>query len=139
MLELKEGGWQGEKVLAEAKTFDNKVFFTTFTPGGTLSADSCVPSLGTNKLYIVDLLTGAPVTNLDGPEGPPLDEDDRSTDIKGSISSEVVFMFPSPDDPANCTGEECTPDPVACVDLFCFDPGFDDQPVRTFWSQESTQ
>ncbi len=139
-LELKDGGWQGEKVLAEAKTFDNKVFFTTFTPGGTLSANSCVPSLGTNKLYVVDLLTGAPVTNLDGPEdGSPLDGDDRSVDIKGSISSEVVFMFPSPDDPQGCTGDECTPDPVACVDLFCFDPGFDNKPVRTFWSQEATQ
>lgn len=139
-LELRQGGWLGEKVLAQARTFDNRVFFTTFTPGGTMSAEGCVPGPGTNRLYAVDLLSGAPVTNLDGSDdGSPLDESDRSVEIKGSISSEVVFMFPAANDPDGCTGDECTPNPAACVGLFCFDPEFDNRPVRTFWSQEATQ
>jgi type IV pilus assembly protein PilY1 len=139
-LELREGGGLGEKVLAQARTFDNQVFFTTFTPAGMTSGAGCVPSPGTNRLYAVNLLSGAPVTNLDGPDdGSPLDAADRSVEIKGSISSEVVFMFPSADDPEGCMGDECAPNPVACVDLFCFDLGFDNRPVRTVWSQDATQ
>ncbi len=84
-------------------------------------------------------LNGGPVTNLDGSADPDnLTEEDRYKEFRGSISSEVVFLFPSPDDPA-CVGNQCTPPPVACVDLFCFPPGFANNPVRTFWSQESTQ
>jgi type IV pilus assembly protein PilY1 len=56
-----------------------------------------------------------------------------------------VFIFPSPDEtdanndgvPDQCVGDQCTPPPVACVDLFCFPPGFANNPVRTFWTQES--
>ncbi len=138
-LELRTGGWSGEKVLAEARTFNNQVYFTTFTPGVAAGSSSCTPRLGTNRLYIVDVATGAPVTNLDGSaDTDPLTEADRFTEFNGSISSEVVFLFPSPDDPSTCVGSECTPPPVACVDLFCFPPGFANDPVRTFWSQENT-
>jgi type IV pilus assembly protein PilY1 len=139
-LELREAPntWIGEKVLAEARTFDNKVYFTTFTPGIGATANDCVPKLGRNRLYIVDLLTGEPVTNLDqSVDETDLTTSDRYTEFNGSISSEVVFLFPSPDDPENCVGDECTPPPVACVDLFCFPPGFMNNPVRTFWTQEN--
>jgi type IV pilus assembly protein PilY1 len=130
---LDDGGWQGEKVLAESRTFNNQVFFTTFTPSS--SATSCEPQLGTNKLYVMSLFNGAPVTNLDGSQDPTtLTETDRYKEFTGSISSEVTFIFPSPDNP-NCVGDQCTPPPVACVDLFCFPPGFGNAPVRTFWSQ----
>jgi len=136
--ELRDGGWIGEKVLAEARTFDNKVFFTTFIPGAGATANNCQPSLGRNRLYVMDILNGGPVTNLDESADPDnLTETDRYKEFQGSISSEVVFLFPSPDDPA-CVGDACTPPPVACVDLFCFPPGFANNPVRTFWSQEST-
>lgn len=132
------GAWNGEKALAEARTFDNKVFFTTFEPGAAVSADNCEPSLGTSRLYALDIYNGAPVNNLDGVgDEANLTADDRQLDFEGSISSEVVFIFPSPEDPASCVGDECTPDPVACVDLFCFPPGFGNDPIRTFWSQES--
>src|SRR5690606_27340601 len=60
-------GGNGEKVLAEARTFNNQVYFTTFTPGAGAGGNAdCQPALGSNRLYIVDLLTGAPVNNLDG-------------------------------------------------------------------------
>ena len=53
--ELRDGGWRGEKVLAEARTFKNEVYFTTFTPGGGFSQDSCAPVLGTNRLYVMSV------------------------------------------------------------------------------------
>lgn len=138
--ELRDGGWRGEKVLAEARTFNNQIFFTTFTPGAGALANGCQPTLGTNRLYVMNLLTGAPVNNLDNSDDEEnLTETDRYREFRGSISSEVVFLFPSPDDSTTCVGDDCTPPPVACVDLFCFPPGFGNDPIRTFWSQESTQ
>jgi len=135
-LQLRDGGWIGEKVLAEGKTFNNVIFFTTFRPA--LGGSTCEPQLGVNRLYAVSLFNGAPVTNLDGSsDGGPLSTTDRWTEFKGSISSEVVFIFPSPDGSTQCVGDQCTPPPVACVDLFCFPPGFSNNPVRTFWSEES--
>jgi type IV pilus assembly protein PilY1 len=132
------GGWAGEKVLAEARTFNNQVYFTSFSPD-TSGATGCTPRLGTNRLYVLDIFNGGPVTNLDGSvDEVNLTETDRYQEFNGSISSEVVFLFPSPDDESTCVGDECTPPPVACVDLFCFNPDFPNNPVRTFWSQEST-
>ncbi|HEY8520236.1 MAG TPA: PQQ-binding-like beta-propeller repeat protein [Gammaproteobacteria bacterium] len=128
----------GEKVLAEARTFNNQVFFTTFTPSAGPGADPCAPTLGTSRLYVVSLFDAAPVTNLDGSvDDSNLTETDRYVEFGGSIAAEVVFLFPSPEDPQNCTGSECTPPPVACVDLFCMPTGFANNPVRTFWRQES--
>jgi type IV pilus assembly protein PilY1 len=128
----------GEKVLAEARTFANQVYFTTFKPGAPPSADDCEPRLGTNKLYVVSLVNGAPVTNLDGSvDDTNLTVSDRAREFSGSISSDVVFLFPSAEDPENCVGDECTPPPVACVDLFCFPTDFQNNPIRTFWIQNS--
>ncbi len=147
--ELREGGWQGEKVLSEARTFNNQVFFTTFTPNNGVLSAGCGPALGTNRVYVMDLLTGAPVNNLDNSADPDnLTETDRYQEYQGSISDSVTFLFPSPDestdtdgdgDPDTCVGADCTPPPLACVGLFCFPPGFGNDPVRTFWSQESLQ
>lgn len=130
-------GYVGEKVLAEARTFNNQVFFTTFIPNadGT-SVDPCVPAPGLNRFYVMSLFNGSPVTNLDG-DATENEEEDRYREFPGTITSEVVFLFPSPDDPNNCVGDECSPPPVACVDLFCFPTGFANNPVRTFWSQEN--
>lgn len=135
------GSFAGEKSLSEARTFNNRIFFTTFQPGASATASGCVPQLGTNRLYIVDILTGAPVNNLDGVGDPAnLTTSDRFTEFAGSISSEVVFLFPSTDDSsdplAQCQGDEC--DPIFCVGLQCFPPGFINNPVRTFWSQEES-
>jgi type IV pilus assembly protein PilY1 len=128
----------GEKVLAEARTFNNQVFFTSFTPGaGVGDTANCKPALGTNRLYTVSLFNGAPVNNLDTSTSGPLTDTDRYRVFNGSLASEVVFIFPSPDDPTTCVGDQCTPPPIACVDLFCFPPGFANNPVRTFWSERA--
>jgi type IV pilus assembly protein PilY1 len=130
----------GEKVLAESRTFNNQVFFTTFEPGAGAGGNvtNCAPALGTNRLYTISVFNGAPVNNLDGSLATdPYTTADRYRTFNGSLASEPVFIFPSPDDPLHCVGDQCTPDPVMCVDLFCVPPGFANNPVRTFWSEES--
>ena len=138
-LELRDGGWQGEKILAEARTFNNQIIFTTFTPASAASANDCEPSPGTNRVYVLDLFNGAPVNNLDGlGDDDELTISDRFEEFEGSIASEAILIFPSPEDPT-CVGDQCNPPPLACVDLFCFPAGFTNEPVRTFWSQESAR
>jgi type IV pilus assembly protein PilY1 len=134
-------GWKltltrpGEKVLAEARTFDDRIFFTSFTPG-TSDAASCKPPPGTNRLYSISVFNGAPVENLDASApNDALGVDDRSRAFAGSLASEVTFVFPSPEGP--CFGDQCAPPPLACVGLVCFPTGLANNPVRTFWSEES--
>lgn len=138
--ELRDGGWIGEKVLAEARTFNNEVFFTTFRP--SLNASSCEPSLGVNRLYRMSIINGSPVVNLDGSVDPTvLTATDRYTEFKGSILSEVVAIFTSntqgclPGQSCVCPqGQKCA---EMCVGLQCFNGDIPTNPVRTFWSEES--
>jgi type IV pilus assembly protein PilY1 len=128
-------GWVGEKVLAETRTFNNEVYVTTFRPG--TSGAGCEPALGTNRQYIMSLFNGAPVNNLDGVggNGPgQLTEADRYTEYEGAPPPETVFIFA--DDPA-CVGASCPP--VACVDINCGVTPFPNNPIRTFWTQESIE
>jgi type IV pilus assembly protein PilY1 len=135
----------GEKVLSEARTFNNVVLFTTYTPAGTAAeTDPCVPALGTNRLYVMSLFNGAPVTNLDKSAGDgPLTFSDISTVTgSGSISPSVTFLFPSSEGGnEDGNGSNPRPPPVACVDFFCLPANvltggnFGVNPVRTFWSQ----
>lgn len=127
----------GEKVLAEARTFNNKVLFTTFTPSAGPGADPCAPSLGTNRLYMMSIFNGAPVNNLDGSVEPgPLTLSDISRVIPGgTILPSPSFLFPSPD--PTCTGADCNPSPVICVGRACFPEDFNNNPVRTFWTQRN--
>ena len=50
----------GEKVLAPAAIIDDKVVFTSYVPGEVLD---CAISLGTNRMYVVDIFNGSPVVN----------------------------------------------------------------------------
>ena len=73
----------------------------------------------------------------------PEDSDDarRQTLSLGGIAPSPTMLFPSPDDPDpdNCTGEDCTPPPILCVGMDCSDPGFNNLPVRTVWTQDGIQ
>jgi hypothetical protein len=132
-LDLNDGGWIGEKVLAETRTFNNYVYVTTFRPGAT--GAGCQPALGTNRQYVMSLFNGAPVLNRDGsPDTDPLTLTDRYIEYQGAPPPETVFIFA--DDPA-CVGNQCAP--VACVDVNCGLTNFPNLPVRTFWSQESIE
>jgi type IV pilus assembly protein PilY1 len=64
-------GWRldlqasGEKSLSRSLTIDGKVYFGTFAPDIALT-NICVPSPGTGRLYVVDLLTAGQVIDFNG-------------------------------------------------------------------------
>ena len=129
-------GFTGEKSLAEARTIESIIQFTTYEPDNASSPaiGSCSPGVGTNRLYSISAYTGAPVFDRESPEDPPDSADDRETELaQGGIAPEVVWLFPSPD--AACSGAECRPDPVCLVGLENCGVGVNLAPVRTFWRQ----
>ena len=124
----------GEKVLAEARTFQSNVFFTTYSPvyQGT-TEDACGVKFGLNKLYVVSAFDARPFYNYDGVTGEATS--DRSTDLaQGSISPEVVFIFPTPPNTDPNNPEPAVP-PVCLVGLEKCGFGVTNPPVRTYWRQ----
>ncbi|MBT8067508.1 MAG: PQQ-binding-like beta-propeller repeat protein [Gammaproteobacteria bacterium] len=142
---LNGGGWKltlpaNEKVLSDSQTFDNSVYFVTLEPTVD-STDPCQAGVSINRLYRLDIVNGDAV--IDYGETVPADADDadaaRVTQLEqGGIAPKPQFFFPSPVDP-NCTGDDCSPPPVACVGVECFDPGFPNFPVRTLWTQDGIE
>ena len=139
------GGWKltlpaNEKVLSDSQTFDNSVYFVTLEPTVD-STDPCQAGVSINRLYRLDIVNGDAV--IDYGETVPADADDadsaRVTQLEqGGIAPKPQFFFPSPVDP-NCTGDDCSPPPIACVGVECFDPGFPNFPVRTLWTQDGIE
>jgi len=93
-LDLNLGGVAGEKVLAEARTFNNEVIFSTFIP--STSGSSCVPQLGTNRIYQMSIFNGSPVTNLDG-DANSVSLADLFTQGEGGILPTAQTLFLGPD------------------------------------------
>jgi type IV pilus assembly protein PilY1 len=136
-------GWKlrmeetGEKVLAEARTFQGSVFFTTYTPrfkGQT--GDLCGQKFGVNKLYVVRALDAQPIYDYNGDLS--LGDGDRSNELaaEGTISPEVVFIFPTPPrDPDNPNAPVPAVPPVCLVGLENCGFGISNPPVRTYWRQ----
>ncbi len=134
-------GWKftlppDQKVLSTSVTFNNEIFFVAFSPD-TASAASCETGRGHNFLYRVSVKNGDPIADLS--EIAPGSEDDERVEelAQGGIAPSPRFLFPSPD--ADCTGEECSPPPLGCVGVECFDPGFENNPVRTLWTQDGVE
>ena len=132
-------GFTGEKSLSEARTIQSMIQFTTYEPNNasTPASQTCSPGVGINRLYTISAFTGAPVFDRESPEDPPDSVDDRETELaQGGIAPEVVWLFPSPDNPAICVGAACRPDPVCLVGLESCGVGVNLAPVRTFWRQD---
>jgi type IV pilus assembly protein PilY1 len=133
-------GWKlalendGEKALAEARTFQSNVFFTTYSPiFQGLTSDTCGQKFGLNKLYVVSAFDARPFYNYDTTTGE--ETSDRSTDLaQGSISPEVVFVFPTPPNTDPNNPEPAVP-PVCLVGLEKCGFGVTNPPVRTYWRQ----
>lgn len=126
-----------QKVLEESVTFNNEIFFVAFSPDNAAAA-ACSAGLGRNFLYRVNVLNGDPIV----PELATLAEADadaaRVTDLaQGGIAPTPQFLFPTPD--SNCSGAACNPPPLGCVGVECFDPGFQNNPVRTLWTQDGIE
>jgi type IV pilus assembly protein PilY1 len=115
VLPLGAAGWQldmnthpdwtsGEKVLAPSRTFNGQVIFTSYQPNTSPPTDPCTGvGTGTNRVYVVDVFSGAPVIdrNKDG----SLTTDERSQDLRqGGIAPEAAFLFPAPDNASSTNG-----------------------------------
>ena len=111
-----DAGWRldllpGEKVLAEARTIANEVFFTTFRPG--TAPGSCQPQLGFSRLYRMSLYNGAPVANLDASAAAdPLTMSDLFVEHRGLIpsTSQVIFVPQDRDDDGIPDGQDIDDD-----------------------------
>ena len=136
-------GWQftlpaNQKVLANSVTFNNEIFFVAFSPDSAAAA-TCSAGLGRNFLYRVSVINGDPiVNNLDGVLPGDADQLRVQGLAQGGIAPAPRFLFPSPED-SNCTGDECSPPPLGCIGVECFDPGFANNPVRTLWTQDGIE
>ena len=135
-------GWMftlpfNQKVLSDSITFNDSIFFVAFSPEVNL-ANSCAAGAGTNFLYQLAVENGDPVvTNLDTILASDADAARQGTLQQGGIAPSPTILFPSPI--ASCTGAACNPPPIGCVGVECFDPGFDNNPVRTLWTQDGIQ
>lgn len=119
-LELRlPGGWVGEKVLAESRTFNNTIFFPTYIPNTTSSVNTCAPAAGRNRVYVVNAYDASPVLDLDGDAGddgvpgdtdgdgnPNYNTNDRFTGLEqGGIAPETIILFPGRNDAADDDGD----------------------------------
>jgi len=135
-------GWKftlpaDQKILSGSVTFDDSIFFVGFSPEANLN-DICQPSNGRNFLYRVSVENGDPVVNnLDALDPADADAERVRELAQGGIAPTPAFLFPSPD--ANCSGEDCSPPPIACIGVECFDPDFRNFPVRTLWTQDGIE
>ncbi|MBT6211302.1 MAG: hypothetical protein HOI35_14960, partial [Woeseia sp.] len=127
-----------QKVLSDSVTFNDSVFFVVFSPEINV-ANSCAAGAGTNFLYQVSVINGDPVVNnLDILAAADADGARENTLQQGGIAPSPTILFPSAN-LSTCTGAACSPPPIGCVGVECFNPGFDNNPVRTLWTQDGIQ
>ena len=69
---------EGEKVLAESLTFNNRVIFTTYIPPDS-NVSACTPQQGSGRAYAINIADGTPVVDLNN-DG-VFDENDRYKDL----------------------------------------------------------
>lgn len=138
-------GWRmnlqdvGEKVLAESRTFQNQIYFTTYSPQQrAYNAEYCVATVGLNRLYVVDAVTAKPVNNFDTSTPGATEASDRFKELaQGSIAPEVIFVFPTPDADPNNPNPPAVP-PICLIGLENCGTGLTNAPVRTYWQQRGT-
>ena len=127
-----------QMVLTDAVTFNNEVFFVSFSPDSA-GAEACNIGFGTNYLWRVSIINGDPIVDDLGNIEAGGEDAARHTELAQSgIAPTPQFLFPGPDD-ADCAGAECNPPPIGCIGAECFDPGFQNNPVRTLWTQDGIE
>ena len=141
VIDANSAGWKftlpaDQKVFSDAVTFNNEVFFVAFS-ADTAGAAVCSAGVGRNFLYRVSVKNGDPIADLDNIVQGQEDQERVEELAQGGIAPSPSFIFPSPD--PNCTGEDCSPPPISCIGVECFDPGFQNFPVRTLWTQDGVE
>lgn len=99
-------GSSGEKVLAAPLILNYRLFFTTYLPS-TASDSACAPPTGTSRAYVVELVNGNAVTDLDG-DG-ILEPEDRHANLSQTgIAPDSKILIEDVLTPTICLGTECT-------------------------------
>jgi type IV pilus assembly protein PilY1 len=135
-------GWKftlpdSQMVLSNSSIFDGQVFFVAFSPD-TVAASDCTVTVGKNVLYRMSILNGDPIVENIFEVSDEEADSERVTELRqGGIAPAPQFLFPSPEE--DCEGSACSPPPVGCVGVECFDPGFRNRPVRTLWTQDGIE
>lgn len=131
--------WRGEKVLAAANTFQNTIFFTTYTPSPSAVSNACTLAVGSNRAYAVSAFDGRPIlprrdtpTDPEDPENPstptPSPEDRYDELYQGGIAPEVTFLFPERNRVVCLSGVEVL---NACRNF--------NSRVKTFWRESTAE
>ncbi len=95
----------GEKVLASPLILDYKVFFTSYLPASA-STSLCAPPTGNSRAYLVNLLNGNAVTDLN--KNGEKDADDRYAQLSQTgIAPDTKILIESIVKPVVCLGAEC--------------------------------
>jgi len=135
-------GWKftlpaNQKILAESLTFNDEILFVAFSPDSN-AQQVCSAGRGTNILYRMSAINGDPIVpNIEGLDPNDSDDERRETLQQGGIAPAPAVLFPSPE--PDCTGDECDPEPIYCVGVECAGSGFDNNPVRTSWTQDGIE
>lgn len=104
-------GWRitlgagGEKVLASPLILDYQIIFTTYLPA-TASESACAPPSGNSRAYVVELINGNSVTDLnnDGEQ----QHADRFAQLKQTgIAPDTKILIEDIIKPIVCLGTEC--------------------------------
>ena len=122
----------GEKALSESVTVDGQVIFTTYTPpaddSNTGDDQECSGNQGSGKTYVVSVIDGAPVANLDEiGSSTELELTDRVFNLKVSgIPPRPKVIFPDIDGVSGkiIVGRELLPVNIA------------NAPEITYWVQD---
>ena len=140
-----DAGWMftlpaNQKVLTDSATFDGEVFFVAFSPDpDNVAGATCAAGVGRNFLYRVSVINGDPIADLDNVVAGTEDSLRVTNLAQGGIAPSPRFLFPSPDGGVCATGTDCSPPPLGCIGVECFDPGFENNPVRTLWTQDGIE
>ncbi|HKE44535.1 MAG TPA: PilC/PilY family type IV pilus protein [Steroidobacteraceae bacterium] len=137
-LELRlPGGFDGEKVLAESRTFDNIIFFPTYLPRGAgAGADPCAPA-GTNRAYAIAIDDGRPVIDRNR-DGQTTTEDRYAPLATTGIAPEFSLLMTRQTQAGGGQGGPLGGRALTClvgvevVQGLCANAG---SPVRTYWRQ----
>jgi type IV pilus assembly protein PilY1 len=95
----------GEKVLASPLILDHQVFFTTYLPASS-SESACAPPTGNSRAYLVNLLNGNAVEDLN--DNDEMDATDRFALLKQTgIAPDTKILIENIVKPVVCLGAEC--------------------------------
>ena len=140
----------GEKILSSPVIVNYKVFFTSYVPASS-STSACAPPAGNSRAYLVNLVDGNAVGDLNGDD--ELGENDRfATLTQTGIAPDTKILIEDATNPTICLGTECVSavvpvdedgNPEACASEFeCLSQnifGRYQRVMRGSWSTEVEQ